>query len=361
MYVSDLTVADFRNYSRQTVTFGDKLNFITGKNGQGKTNLLEAIYLCSVGKSFRTAKDKEIVFYGSQRAKISVTAKKKCEIDKVDMIIDREIPKCVSVNGVPLTRLGDIIGTIRTVFFSPDEMKIVKDAPFDRRRFMNVALCQASKTYFFLLTKYNKTLMQRNQFLKSRESDDVLDVWDMQLADCGSKIIIARRNFVENLNGHTSANHLYLTGGEESLTLSYESIEGDTSEIKENFLKALRRDRKRDRESGFTHVGPHKDDIAFKLGEVDLRSYGSQGQQRTASLSIKLAEMDIAKEQGEYPVLLLDDVLNELDEQRQSRLLEKVKDFQTIITCTHIDPNAVDKLGECKILKVEGGKVLADL
>ncbi|MCH5164249.1 MAG: DNA replication/repair protein RecF [Clostridiales bacterium] len=360
MHISELTVADYRNYSHQTVRFTDKINFVVGRNAQGKTNLLEAVYLCSVGRSARTPRDKELINHDKSKARVRLTVKKAYGEDKVEIVLDRDAVKRISVNGMPISRIGELMGVVSTVFFSPDEMRIVKEAPSDRRRFMDIALCQMSRSYFYLLSRYNKILMQRNKLLKSGfVTDDALDIWDMQLVDAGAKIIKTRRGFVQNLSGITGQCHSYLTGGEETLVLGYESLDGETVEdIKKIFGERLKADRERDRVRGYTHAGPHKDDIAFRIGDEDIRSFGSQGQQRTASLALKLAEVELVGQRGEYPILLLDDVLSELDIGRQKRLMDKIKDYQTIITCTHIDPQILSEYASYNELKVENGVVL---
>ncbi len=359
MFVKQISLVDFRNYVNETVTFEDKVNFVVGSNAQGKTNLLEAVYLCSVGKSARTPRDKELIFHDKQRAKIKLTVSKSYGSDTVEIILDKECPKRVAVNGLPISRIGELMGVVSTVFFSPDEMRIVKEAPSDRRRFMDIALCQMSRTYFYLLSRYNKILMQRNKLLKGGFVEgDALDVWDIQLADVGSKIIKTRRGFISSIGGITGECHSYLTDGEETLSLEYESIDGETTdEIKKNFCSLLAAERERDKLRGYTHSGPHKDDIAFKIGDEDIRSFGSQGQQRTASLALKLAEVEIVGRRGEYPVLLLDDVLSELDLKRQKRLMNKIRDYQTIITCTHIDKTILSD-GDYNVINVKNGSIV---
>lgn len=359
MYVSELTVADYRNYSMQTVRFDENTNFIVGRNAQGKTNLLESVYLCSVGRSARTPRDKELINHDKDRAYIKLTVKKAYGEDKVEIALSKDAGKRIAVNGMPISRIGELMGVVSTVFFSPDEMRIVKEAPSDRRRFMDIALCQMSRTYFYLLSRYNKILLQRNKLLKSGfVTDDALDVWDMQLVDAGSKIIKTRRGFIDTLSTVTGECHSYLTCGEECLVLGYESLDGETIEdIKHTFETRLKADRERDRLRGYTHAGPHKDDIAFKIGDEDIRSFGSQGQQRTASLALKLAEVEIVGRRGEFPILLLDDVLSELDIGRQKRLMDKIKDCQTIITCTHIDNQIVGEDMSYSIFDVQSGSV----
>lgn len=359
MYIKSVTVDCYRNYAHQTARFSDKINFVVGRNAQGKTNLLEAVYLCSVGKSARTPRDKELIGYDFDIAKVRLTVAKEYGEDKVEISLFKNSPKHVSINGMPISRIGELMGVVSTVFFSPDEMRIVKESPADRRRFMDIALCQMSKTYFYLLTRYNKILMQRNKLLKSGSvTDDALDVWDAQLVEEGSKIIKTRRGFIHNLSVVAGECHSYLTGGEETLELGYESIDGQTvDEIKEAFMARLRADRARDRLRGYTHSGPHKDDIAFTIADKDIRSFGSQGQQRTASLALKLAEVEIVGRRGEYPILLLDDVLSELDLERQKRLISKVKNCQTIITCTHIDEELLEDVGEYSRIYIENATI----
>ncbi len=360
MFIKSLTVDSYRNYIHQTANFSDKINFVVGRNAQGKTNLLEAVYLCSVGKSARTPRDKELINYDKEKATVRLSVQKEYGTDKVEITIDRLTPKKVFINGMPISRIGELMGVVSTVFFSPDEMRIVKESPADRRRFMDIALCQMSKTYFYLLSRYNKILMQRNKLLKDgRVTDDALDVWDMQLVDCGSKIIKTRRGFVQNLSVAAGECHSYLTGGEETLVLGYESIDGSSvEEIKAAFAKKLKSDRANDRLRGYTHTGPHKDDIAFTIGDKDIRSFGSQGQQRTASLALKLAEVEIVGARGEYPVLLLDDVLSELDISRQKRLMSKIKNYQTIITCTHVDEELIKELTDYSYIRVENATII---
>lgn len=363
MYVSELTVINYRNYANQVVRFDDKVNFLVGPNAQGKTNLIEAIYFCSVGKSSRTPREKELIMHDKDKAVIKITVKKSYGEDKVEIALSSKTNKSVTVNGMPISRIGELMGVVSAVFFSPDEMRIVKDAPVDRRRFMDIALCQMSKAYFYLLTRYNKTLMQRNKLLKSGDYTlDALDVWDKQLVESGSKIIKTRRGFIEKLAVITAECHSYLTGGAEKLDLEYESLDGDSlEEIKSEFEKILRSDREKDTYRCYTGSGPHKDDIAFKIGGEDIRSYGSQGQQRTASLALKLAEVELMGQRGEYPILLLDDVLSELDLNRQNRLLQRIKDYQTIISCTHIDNSLYASLDSPNVIYIKNGEATKNI
>ncbi len=362
MIVKRCELSDYRNYTKASVAFENGINVLCGDNAQGKTNLLEAVCLCSVGRSPRTPRDKELIKKGCECGKVKCTTTDRGGQNTVEIWLDRTENKRVAVNGMPISRMGELMGVVAAVYFSPDEMRIIKDAPGDRRRFMDIALCRMSKAYFYLLGRYNKILSQRNRLLKSgKATDDVLDVWDAQLAAEGAKIANTRRGFVEKLCGYAREAHEYLTDGKESLCLQYEGIEGlGADEIGRNFAVELQRNRMRDKTLCFTSCGVQKDDIAVKVGDTDVRAYGSQGQQRTAALAFKLAEMALHHAQsGEYPVLLLDDVLSELDPYRQRKLIERSKGFQTIVTCTHLPAEISAALGDHALFTVRAGEVTA--
>ena len=362
MYLKRLQLKNFRNYVSQDAEFAPGMNIIAGDNAQGKTNILDAILVTSLGKCHRTAKDKDLILWGEQRATATAFAQKRYGDDSVTVDIDRTEGKSVAVNGMPISRLGEMMGVVATVLFSPDQMAIVKDAPGERRRFMDIALCQLSKPYFYLLNRYNRIVTQRNKLLKTgRADDDSLDVWDMQLAREGAKIVKTRRGFIARLTDEAARIHDYLSGGKEQLTLSYEGIEGkDLAEIESNFSEKLLACRESDRKMGFTHVGPQRDDMKIDVNDIDVRTFGSQGQQRTAALSLKLGELKLARaETAESPILLLDDVLSELDPMRQRQLLGLV-DVQTIITCTHISAEIADTIQEYKAFRVVAGKLFGE-
>lgn len=346
MYVKELQVRDFRNWSDEIVALSDGLNIFEGRNAQGKTNLLEAVYLTCVGKSMRTPRDRELIRWEKDRAYVRTEVVKRGGGEKVEVVLDKSVGKCVSVNGLPLTRLGELMGVVLAVLFSPEEIKIVKESPSERRRFADIALSQLSKGYFYRLNRYNRTLAQRNKLLKSGSPDrNVLDVWDMQLVEAGSGIVKSRRGFLDRLTPIAERVHAFLTDGKEKLSLSYEGAKGDTlDEIKENFASMLAKSREHDLRTGFTHVGPHKDDIAISADGVDMRTFGSQGQQRTAALSLQLSLPELMSDfTGEKPVLLLDDVMSELDEVRRLRLVEFIAPYQTIVTCTDLQELASAK------------------
>ena len=345
MFVDRLELINFRNYGRQALELSPRVNIFTGGNGMGKTNLLEAVYFCSIGRSPRTPRDRELILWNEERAKVFLRTQKSEGDESVEIIISKNENKRVLVNGIPVSRIGELMGAVATVFFSPTELKVVQGAPGERRSFIDIALCQISRAYFYLLTRYNKTLAQRNRLLKSGQATrDTLAIWDGQLAHVGAKVIKTRKGFIKSLAPLAKGQHLYLSGGQEDLQLCYEGLAGETAEeLEELFLKELQQNTARDMKVGFTHTGPHKDDVSIKIGNTDIRTFGSQGQQRTAALSLKLSELELAKlTKSESPVLLLDDVLSELDPHRQLKLLERVQGFQTLITCTHLEPFAAE-------------------
>lgn len=360
MFVEKLKLNGFRNYSEESVNFLPGINLIVGKNGQGKTNLLEAIYFSAVGRSPKTTKDAELINWEKQRASFLLKCSKKAGTKEIEVIFQKGSKKVIRVNGVNLLKIGDLLGNVNVVFFSPDELKLVKDAPQDRRKFMDMDISQLSKNYFYLLTKYNKIIDQRNKLLKNNVSPKIIEqtlpIWDIQLAETGSKIIRFRMQFLEKLKAVAKEAHSYLTKGNEVLSIEYAGITGENEEnVKQKILKELSQCREKDIKLGFTNVGPHRDDIKLVVNGVDIRSFGSQGQQRTVALSMKLAELEIFKEEvGEYPILLLDDVLSELDQDRQQRLVAYAKKLQTIITTTQYDPFMFQ---DANIIKVEQGKV----
>lgn len=358
MYITRVTLNNYRNYGSLGLELSPGLNVFTGENAQGKTNLLEAVYFTGVGRSMRTPRDKELIRWGDDMARIRADAAGRYGKSRVEIVLDKRENKRVAINGVPVKKLGELMGVIMVVLFSPDEIAIIKEAPGERRRFIDIALSQISRTYFYLLTRYNRILSQRNRLLKAGGAD-TQDVWDLQLADVGAKIIKTRKGFIARLNGLADKNHEYLTAGRERLTLRYESIEGENEqEIRENFLAELKRTRERDVIQGFTHVGAQTDDMAVLAGDLDIRRFGSQGQQRTAALSLKLAQLDLFYEEtGEYPVLLLDDVFSELDETRRNKLIERLLGHQTIITCTNAQKELREAFEEAAFYRVENGTV----
>ncbi len=359
MKITRIILNNYRNYGALELELSPGLNVFTGKNAQGKTNLLEAVYFTSIGRSMRTPRDKELIRWGDDKARIRADAIGRRGKSRVEIVIDKRENKRVAINGAQVSKLGELMGVIMTVLFSPDEIAVIKNSPGDRRRFMDIAICQLSRAYFYLLSRYNKTLAQRNRLLKSGTDNDTLDVWDMQLADAGAKVIKTRRGFIKRISALAEKNHAYLTSGKEHLSLNYESIEGESEEeIKSAFLSELKRTREKDVFHGFTHVGPQTDDFAALCGDVDIRKFGSQGQQRTAALALKLAELDLfTEEAGESPVLLLDDVFSELDPSRQIKLAERLQGFQTVVTCTHVEEGMKEYFKDAAFFSVSSGNI----
>lgn len=340
MKVLSVRLQSFLSYSAASVEFSDGLNVITGENASGKTNLIDSIYYASIGKSSRQNKDKDLIRWKSEGgARVTVKVQKKYGKHEIDISIDPQGKKRVLVDGVPLLRLGELMGVLNVVFFSPNEMRLVKESPQDRRRFMDIHLCQQSKTYFYTLQRYQKLLVQRNTLLKTYQGrlalDGMLNAVDADFAKAAAFLSEERGKFVECVVPYAKDVHLKLTEGKEEMHLGYESnCKGTEEEIREK----LRTARDTDAKMQFSTVGPHRDDIRISLNGVDIRKYGSQGQQRSAVLSLKLAEIETLKDRtGEAPVLLLDDVLSELDMGRQTALFRAISGVQTMVTCTEFD------------------------
>lgn len=345
MKIVSLELKNFRNYTHALVEFKDGLNVLYGKNASGKTNMLESVYLCSIFHSPRTTKDKEMILMGESKAQVKIVLESKFRRHTINLQIDEQGKKKVAVDNIPVNRAGELLGVLGVVFFSPDEMKLVKESPGERRRFLDVGLSQQQKSYFLALQRYNKTLKQKNNLLKEYKFnpniDDMLDVWDAGLAKEGAIIIQKRMDYIATLNDAARKFHYALSGEQETLALSYESgskTDCDAKVLESELYKSIIGARKKDKELGFSTIGPHRDDIKIEINGNDSRKYASQGQQRTIALAMKLGEVVIYKNEiGEPPVLLLDDVLSELDQDRQSMLLKMTEGFQTILTCTEYD------------------------
>ena len=338
MKVKSLELSNFRNYENLNLAFEDGLNVVVGKNAQGKTNMLESIFLCAIGKSPRTTKEKEMIKWETNRAKVEVLVETKKGNKKIEFFIFDNTKKAIKINGFALKKMGELMGELACVYFSPDELKLVKDSPAERRKFMDISLSQFDKNYFYNLSKYNKILAQRNKLLKETRDKEVLlqtlPIWNEELVKVGAKIVFDRLKFIKTISKFAKNIHKDITSEAEELSLAYIGISGDSEEsIKEKLLLELEKSAEKDILLGFTTVGPHRDDIKIMCNFIDVRSFGSQGQQRTVALSLKLAELEFFNFAfGEYPVLLLDDVLSELDLTRQKKLLSHVQNIQCIIT-----------------------------
>lgn len=339
MIIEELRVINFRNYKDIHLKFHPRLNIFVGNNAQGKTNLLEAIYLCAVGRSFRTNRDNEMINIEKQQAYVRVKLKKKYGDVDIEIRLSSGHGKDAKVNNICLTKIGELLGNLNVVLFSPEDLKLIKGGPGERRKFMDREISQIFTRYYYILGQYNKILRHRNRLLKdSRKRNLDLEVWNEQLAMTGAWIIFYRRNFIKRINLLARLMHRKVTGSAETLEIIYDSdVEVEDNDridqIKGNMLKKLENSINTDKKKGLTTTGPHRDDIILMINGLNAKNYGSQGQQRTVVLSLKLAEIELIKgEVGEYPVLLLDDVMSELDSERQNYLISNLKNVQTFIT-----------------------------
>lgn len=356
--MKSLELKNYRNYSDLSIQFDNGTNILYGENAQGKTNILEAVYLCGTTKSHRGSKDREMIKFDEEEAHIRLMIEKNRIPHRIDLHLKKNKAKGVAIDGIPIKKQGELFGMLNLVFFSPEDLYIIKNGPAERRRFLDLELCQLDKIYLSNLTNYNKVLEQRNNLLKQIVNNksllDTLYLWDNKLEEYGKKIIEARENFIFRLNELVGEIHMRLTGGKEELTLQYEPNVNSSE-----FESRLKRSMEKDLLLKMTHVGPHRDDLCFLLGTVDIRKYGSQGQQRTAALSCKLAEIELVKSIiKENPILLLDDVLSELDRQRQTHLLNSIGDIQTMITCTGLEEFINQRTEHRQIYHVINGTVV---
>ena len=339
MNVKILKLKNFRNFCDEQIEFLDGINILTGANAQGKTNTAEALFFLCTGYSPKASRDKLLIRHGENKAEISAVASSRYGDVSVKIKLYDNDKKDIFVNGLQVLKVGELLGNIHSVFFNPSELKLVQESPEDRRRFLNVSLSQTSKNYFYALLRYNKILSQRNNLLKEPDKDliyDTLPIWDEQLCKEAGKIIKQRNDFLSEIAPIAEEKHSFISGGKETLSLKTENgYYGSEEEIAFALKSDLKTALPKDLRLGFTSIGPHRDDIKFILSGTDVKLYGSQGQQRTVALSLKLAETEIFKSKtGEYPVLILDDVLSELDKNRQKRLALATDGIQTIFTAT---------------------------
>jgi DNA replication and repair protein RecF len=420
VHIKSIKLQNFRNHKNTVAEFINGTNILVGANAQGKTNLLEAIYLSCVGRGWRAVRDIEMVGYATADGKsatptdgisapvgvdkpdpditttptavasisaensvnaitptpthtatVYTTTVKKFGDITVAVKLGGGEKKAISINGIPISKVGELMGTNPCVFFSPDELRLIKDAPADRRRFLNIDISQIDKSYFYALIRYNKILSQRNAYLKSLpatgQNEDImrgLSIWDEQLVSCGSILVQKRTQFVNNLTPHLISVHKNLTDNAENIKFSYvfcgfndtEEVINNTDNIKEFFARQLWLAREKDLRLRTTTVGAHRDDIKIEINGKDIRVYGSQGQQRTAALSIKLAELQLFTDiTNEKPILLLDDVFSELDSSRRRRLLTFIKNVQTVITTTEMPE--IFEGDNVKVFQIKNGKI----
>ncbi len=357
MIIESIELKNYRNYDELHMGFHPGTNILYGNNAQGKTNILEAIYVCCTTKSHRGSKDREMIHFNQDESHIKLTIRKNDVPYRIDMHLKKNKTKGVAINGIPIRKASELFGIVNVVFFSPEDLNLIKNGPAERRKFIDLELCQLNKLYVHSLVSYNRILMQRNKLLKDLffhpEYEETLDVWDMQLVQYGKEIIRFREEFISQLNDMIIDIHRKLTGGKENLRIVY-----DPNASAEALEENLKRSRAQDVKQKTTLVGPHRDDIGFYLGDIDIRRFGSQGQQRTAALSLKLAEIELVKKLvRDYPVLLLDDVLSELDGERQNHLLEAITHIQTMITCTGLEDFVNNRFQIDKLFRVVQGTV----
>ena len=359
MYVESLELKNFRNYESLNITFDEHTNILYGDNAQGKTNVLEAIYIAGTSKSHKGSREKEVIKFEENEAHIKMVVRKDKYSERIDIHLKKNKPKGIAINGIPIKKASELFGIVNIVFFSPEDLNIIKNGPSERRRFIDLELCQLDKIYLYNLVNYNKILDQRNKLLKDLNNNSseylmsTLDVWDMQLVKFGSMIIERRMSFVEEINKIIYNIHKNLSGDKEEIIIKYEPNENI-----ESFKESILKNRERDLKLKYTTVGPHKDDLGFYINDIDIRKFGSQGQQRTSALSLKLSEIELVKRLiNDTPILLLDDVLSELDSNRQNHLLNSLSNIQTLITCTGVDEFVKNRFNINKTFKVINGKM----
>ena len=353
MHISKIKLNNFRNYEEQEVELNNNINIFYGNNAQGKTNLLEAIYLCAIGKSYRTNRDKELVKEDKRFLTASVEYEKKDREGKISVSISEK--KIISVNDIKIKKMSEVLGNINVVLFNPDDINIFKEGPSKRRKILDVMISQLRPSYIYNLTMYNKVLEQRNNYLRQikleNKKEDMLDIWDEKLCDYAKEIYNYRKEFIEKIKEKIYIIHSNITQGKEELKIKYIT---DCQDI-EKYKKELKNTRKKDIEKGYTTKGIHRDDIYFFINKKQVNIYGSQGQNRTVILSLKLSELEIMKDEiGEFPILLLDDFMSELDEKRRYHILKNINNTQILITCTN-ELTIEDKM--CKKFIVNKGKV----
>lgn len=365
MNITKIGLTNFRNYEDLQLEFHPKINIILGNNAQGKTNILEAIYLSSLGKSFRTSNDYEMIRFDCNFFRIKIEAEKKNDDICVEMAVSKE-SKAVKLNGRKIKKTAELLENVYIVVFSPEDLKIVKEEPEKRRKFIDRELCQIKPMYYSNLSKYKKVLLQRNTLLKGNSPQiSVLEVWDYELVEYGSKIILQRENFIKKLDKMSSEIHKNITNGKEKLHIQYESnvpYMGSLEEQKSLFIEKVKNSLDKDLQRRNTSVGPHRDDLKISINGIDIRKYGSQGQQRTAALSLKLAEIMLIKEETEEDaILLLDDVLSELDEERQHYLINSLSETQLFITAAELSEKVKASLPIGYTFYVDNGQVTSHI
>lgn len=359
MFIKNLKLKNYRNYEDLNIDFENGINILYGENAQGKTNILEALYISSTSKSHKQVKDKDIIKFGQKEAHIKVIL----NIGDIDKIIDihlkKDTNKGIAINGLKINKITNFIGNSNIIFFAPEDLNIIKEGPNRRRKFLDILICKIDKIYSNNLVKYNKILNQRNNLLKTIKTKNknlitTLDTWDIELVKYGIEVIKKRNEIIDLLKNIIYDKHYFISGNKEEIKTSYEK-----NVLEDEFLTKIKNNREEDLRFTTTSVGPHRDDIKFEINNIDIRKFGSQGQQRTTALSIKLAELELIKNiKHDNPILLLDDVFSELDENRQSYLIENIKNIQTIITTTGISKTLLQKLNPKTLYNIKNGQII---
>jgi DNA replication and repair protein RecF len=372
--VKNIKLKNFRNFEELNIELNDALNIFIGDNGQGKTNLLESIYLCSIGKTFKLNTENDLIKFGQNNFEIEIIVNKgnngynvNSENKTINISYTKNQNRIVKINGVKLDKSSELIGYMNNVIFTPDDLKIIKGSPVERRKFVNIDISQIKPKYKYLLKNYKKIVLGRNSILKNlfnNSNREVLSIWNDYLVDVGSEIIFYRNEYIKELKVHASSIYSDLSDNKESFELSYKCDIGNVENLAIDNIKKLFREKiEKNIENEIFRKnslhGPHKDDIIIRINNKDFKYFGSQGQQRSAVLAIKLAEIEIIKsEKGEYPILLLDDVLSELDNKRKGFLIDYIKDIQTIITSTDdTDLKDLIKKNDKKIFHICEGRI----
>lgn len=360
MIIESVKLKNYRNYEMLDLQFDRGTNIFYGDNAQGKTNILEALYVSGTTKSHRSSRDGEMIQFHQEEAHIQVDVKKREIKYRIDMHLKQHKSKGIAINGVSIKKASELFGIVNIIFFSPEDLSIIKSAPQIRRKFMDSELCQLNKQYLYHLTNYNKVLNNRNKLLKDiyfrPDLKETLFLWDEQLVEYGRKIIKKRQEFIDCLNEIVADIHFRLSGGREQLRIDYKP------NTKEEMLEAAIKDNhEMDLSRKMTLFGPHRDDLCFYINDMNIHKFGSQGQQRTAALSLKMAEIELVKNFiKDTPILLLDDVLSELDSNRQNELLNSISDIQTFITCTGLDEFVNNRFNINKVFQVHLGSVAVE-
>lgn len=363
MFIKSIKIENFRNIEFMEIVPHKEINVIYGKNGQGKTNLLEAIWLFTGCKSFRNSKDSELVQFNEENSKISIEYETELRENKASVFIEKK--RTASFNGINLSSPRELIGKYYSVVFSPVHLSLIKDGPLNRRKFIDTAISQIDNMYAKKLMYFNHLIQQKNALLKNAAENpsllDTLDIWDEKIALAGAEVIKDRIDYIKKLQIKATEIYSGISGEKEELSIKYLSNVPYDSEEKENiariYFEKMKKNRPNDLYLKNTTSGPHRDDIEILINGISARKYGSQGQQRSASLALKLGEAEIINDlKGEHPIILLDDVMSELDNTRQNYILNKMTGKQVFITCC--EKETVLKLCAGKVIKVENGKVV---